>query len=67
MDVFFLNYYFWRKVNRKVQEEPQAEVAANPWHQDSAIATESVYIISYFLGMITLISKIGTLTQKKMG
>ena len=22
-----------KKVNRKVQEEPQAEVAANPWHQ----------------------------------
>ena len=24
---------FLEKVNRKVQEEPQAEVAANPWHQ----------------------------------
>ena len=23
-----------KKVNRKVQEEPQAEVAANPWHQE---------------------------------
>ena len=23
-----------RKVNRKVQEEPQAEVSANPWHQE---------------------------------
>ena len=22
------------KVNRKIQEEPQAEVAANPWHQE---------------------------------
>ena len=22
-----------KKVNRNVQEEPQAEVAANPWHQ----------------------------------
>ena len=21
-----------KKVNRKVQEEPQAEVASNPWH-----------------------------------
>ena len=23
-----------KKVNRKVQEEPQAEVAANPWYQE---------------------------------
>ena len=23
----------FRKLNRKVQEEPQAEVAANTWHQ----------------------------------
>ena len=23
-----------KKVNRKVQEEPQAEAAANPWHQE---------------------------------
>ena len=23
-----------KKLNRKVQEEPQAEVAANPWHQE---------------------------------
>ena len=23
-----------KKVNRKVQEEPQAEVAANPWHPE---------------------------------
>ena len=23
-----------QKVNRQVQEEPQAEVAANPWHQE---------------------------------
>ena len=22
-----------KKINRKVQEEPQAEVAANPWYQ----------------------------------
>ena len=24
----------WKKVNRNVQEEPQAEVAANPWQQE---------------------------------
>ena len=24
----------WKKVNRKVQKEPKAEVAANPWHQE---------------------------------
>ena len=23
-----------KNVNRKVQEEPQAEVSANPWHQE---------------------------------
>ena len=23
-----------KKVNRKVKQEPQAEVAANPWHQE---------------------------------
>ena len=23
-----------KKVNRKVQEKPQAEAAANPWHQE---------------------------------
>ena len=26
--------YFSRKVNKKVQEEPQAEAAANPRHQE---------------------------------
>ena len=30
---FDLTHYSLVKVNRKVQEEPQAEVAANPWHQ----------------------------------
>ena len=24
----------YKKVNRKVQEEPQAEAPANPWHQE---------------------------------
>ena len=27
-------YAYCKKVNRKVQEEPQADVAANPWHQE---------------------------------
>ena len=29
----FKSYRSFKKVNRKVQEEPQAEVAANPCHQ----------------------------------
>ena len=41
-DSSLLSYYtirkkfdkLFKKVNRKVQEEPQAEVAANPWHQE---------------------------------
>ena len=31
---FETNLLYAKKVNRKVQEEPQTEVAANPWHQE---------------------------------
>ena len=36
--------YFFIKVNRKVQEEPQAEVAANPWHQDEEKKVTQIYV-----------------------